>query len=422
MLRLEDCLQVRDLHQQGLSVSQIARTLEMDRKTVRKYLHDTPHPYRRQQPRPRKIDPYRAYLRERWEQGVHNGYKLFREIRQRGYAGGTTQVGALVTSWRQEEQERAFVRFETTPGEQSQIDWAHLGNWQGRRLYCFALTLGYSRLRYIEFTHSQDIEHLLACLIHAFHYCGGVTAVVLADNMKTVIRDRVDGQPQWNPKFLDFAGYYGFVPRVCRPYRPQTKGKIESTVRLVKIDFWPGLTVCPLAELNQQAWHWLAEVNHRVHATTRAIPYERLPHEPLRAIAGQPDDDTSYSSHRLVSKDCLLSYGGSRYSVPHAYAGKSVVVKQPLTGEQMLVCHQEKVIATHRLATQKGQLVSDPGHYEGLPRRSFAPPAAPSATAPVLTPGPGVGRNHIAPEVTERPPAEYECYCAPQEDGHVPAV
>ncbi len=124
----------------------------------------------------------------------------------------------MVSGWRQEGQERAFVRFETAPGEQSQFDWGHFGNWLGQRLYVFALTLCYSRMRYIEFTQRQDLETLLSCLIHAFHYVGGVTATLLTDNMKTVVLARSDGAIQWNPRFLDFASYYGFLPRGVPPH------------------------------------------------------------------------------------------------------------------------------------------------------------------------------------------------------------
>src|ERR1035441_5761438 len=95
----------------------------------------------------------------------------------------------VVAPWREEHRERAFVRFETDPGEHSQMDWGHFGNWDGRRLYGFALTLCYSRMRYLEFTQRQDIHHLQNCMVHAFQYFEGVTERVLTDRMKTVLSD-----------------------------------------------------------------------------------------------------------------------------------------------------------------------------------------------------------------------------------------
>jgi transposase len=223
MLNLEDFMNIRDLKQQGWSVSAIADELSLDRKTVRKHLLEAPQPYKRENPAPCKIDPYRPFLRERWETGVHNARKLLDEIRVRGYDGGYSQLKLAVTPWREEGRERAFVRFETDPGEQSQMDWGHFGNWGGRRLYGFALTMCYSRMRFIEFTQSQDIHHLLSSMVHGLRYFGGVTESVLTDRMKTVLLDQIGGELHFNQKFLQFAAYYGFVPRVCRPYRPETK-------------------------------------------------------------------------------------------------------------------------------------------------------------------------------------------------------
>ena len=415
MVNLEGWMELQAMYQRGMNQSEIARQLGLDRKTVRKYLHRPPQPYGPRAPRPWKLDPYRSYLRERWEQGVHNAHKLWVEIQRRGYAGGYTQVRRLLGGWREEERERAFVRFETSPGEQSQFDWAHFGNWQGRRLYAFALTLGYSRMRYVEFTQRQDLETLLTCLVHAFHYVGGVTETILTDNMKSVVLGRQGDQVRWNPRFLDFASYYGFVPRACHPYRPETKGKIERTIEFLRGNFWPGLSFTSLEDLNRQAWVWMEEVNQQPHRTTREVPYQRLARENLRALSGQPDYDTSYVAYRQVAKDCLVSYRGNRYSVPHRYAGKTVVVKEPVGGGLIRLCYQQQTIAEHQLASGQGGMVIQEEHYGGLVRRprGRSPSAPPSRE---LVAGPGVGRHFAVPEVEVRPLAVYE------EVNHVAAI
>lgn len=415
MLRLEECMEIRKLYHDGVTISEIARRWARDRKTVRKYLQEAPRAYARP-PRKWKIDEYRAYLRERWEQGVTNACRLFHELEKRGYRGGYTQVKSTVREWRREGQERAFVRFETAPGEQSQLDWGHFGNWAGSRLYAFVLLLCWSRMRYVEFTRRQDTETLLNCLVHAFHYFGGVSATVLTDNMKSVVVERIEGQPQWNPRFLDFAAYYGFVPRVCHPYRPETKGKIESTVRYVRSSFWPGIQFESLADLNRQALDWCEEVNGRAHATTRAVPKQRWPQEHLLAIEGRPDYDTSYVSHRQAMKDCLISYKGNRYSVPYVYAGKTVTVREMLDGGILRIFHQQERIAEHPLAVGKGAMVTVATHYGNLPRRERAPILPTHEPLRELVPGPGVGLHHAVPEVELRPLARYE------EVAHVAAI
>ena len=83
MLRLEEFMEIQKLYHDGVSITEVARCLGRDRKTVRKYLHEAPHAYQRK-PRSWKVDGYRSYLRERWEQGVHNRSVLLREVQKRG--------------------------------------------------------------------------------------------------------------------------------------------------------------------------------------------------------------------------------------------------------------------------------------------------------------------------------------------------
>jgi hypothetical protein len=259
-------------------------------------------------------------------------------------------------------------------------------------------------------------------MVHAFEFFGGVTQTVLTDNMKTVVVDRVDGQPRFHAKMLDFAGYYGFVPRVCRPYRPETKGKIESTIRFIKGNFWPGIAFDSLAELNRQALDWSNEVNRRVHTTTREIPQVRFPDEGLTPLNGQPAYDTSYVSHRQVAKDCLFSYRGSRYSVPHLHAGTTVTVREPLDAGVIRVFARNDQIAEHQTATGKGAMIVDPSHYGELPRRSRTAAVKPPLQAVAeLAPGPGVGLHYPIPEVELRSLAIYDAFCG-EEVAYVASV
>jgi hypothetical protein len=232
--------------------------------------------------------------------------------------------------------------------------------------------------------------------------------------MKTVVLERSGGQIHWNGRFLDFAAYYGFLPRVCRPYRPQTKGKIEATVRYVKQNFWPGIAFTDLQDLNRQARQWCEEVNGRVHGTTGQTPRSRLEREGLTPLGGQPDYDTSTAVWREVRKDCLISYRASFYSVPNALAGKRVLVRESAEMDRIRIVYQGQTLAEHRLAAEKGAMVIDPSHYAGLPlgRRQ----AVGARGRAELLPGPGVGHHHLIPEVVMRPLSVYE------EVAHVVAV
>lgn len=126
------------------------------------------------------------------------------------------------------------------------------------------------------------------------------------------------GRIRWNERYLDFATNMGFRPRACRPYRAQTKGKVERAISYVQQNFWCGLKFTDLDDLNAQAQAWANSVaNVRVHGTTGEVPFVQLPHEALQPFDGQRYD-TSIKTERYASRDCLVSYDGNFYSVPAA--------------------------------------------------------------------------------------------------------
>lgn len=309
------------------------------------------------------------------------------------------------------------MRFETEPGQQVQFDWAHFGQifheGRWRKLYGFLMTLGYSRAIYLEFTVSMDIEHFLQGQINAFRYFGGVPEEVLVDNLKSAVLWREGTKVGWNPRYLDFAAHYGFIPSACWPYRPQTKGKVEKTVGYVRGNFWAGIHFTDLADLNEQARVWIDEVaNRRLHQTTRAIPFERLVEErrhltPIEAVAPY---DPSYISQRKVTHDCLISYQGVRYSVPHSYVGKTVTVREPVEGGVLRIYFRDEPIAAHPKSGQKGATIMDEEHYRGLtlPRTGVARETIEPPHGARLSAGPGVGVAFMAPDVEVRPLSVYE--------------
>ena len=128
MLKVEERFMIKEMGQQGLSISEIARRSRRDRKTVRRILTEPVIAERKgRRKRARKIDPYVPYLKRRIELGVMNAQKLYEEIKKQGYAGKERQVRYFVQPYREEKQPQATLRFETEPGEQGQVDWAHFG-------------------------------------------------------------------------------------------------------------------------------------------------------------------------------------------------------------------------------------------------------------------------------------------------------
>lgn len=375
MLNVESRFMIKDLYRNGVTISEIARRTGHDRKTIRMIVLGPVNPLpQKRRARPSKLDAFKPYLERRIEEGVLNCNKLLDELRKQGYQGGRSLLKAFVQPYRAAPRTRATMRFETEPGEQAQVDWGHFGFIEHhgcqRRLYAFIMTLGWSRAMYIEFTISADAAWWLRCHWHAFEYFGGVPRVVLHDNLKTAVLSRDgDGTIHWNPRYLDFADYYGFTPQACRPYRAQTKGKVESGVRYVRHNFWPGLRFVDLADLNQQAWDWLAATaNVRIHGTTGEAPLTRLVLEPLQSLLGKPAYDTSLVAFRRATRDCFVSYGGNYYSVPAPYAGKTLELKETADNELMILNAQDEVIAAHHLATGHNQRIAVPAHYADIRR------------------------------------------------------
>jgi len=413
MLDVEERFMVRDMHRQGLSVSEIARRTGRDRQTIRKVINGTlePEPKARK-PRKRKIDPYVPYLLRRIAVGVLNARKLYGEISKMGYDGKESQVRSLVEPYRPRRLSVATVRFETEPGEQAQVDWGNFGyiehNGKRRRLYAFVMTLGWSRAMYIEFTVSANAASWLRCHVHAFRYLGGVVDVILHDNLKTAVVSRSSsGVTHWNQRYLDFADYYGFTPRACQRYRARTKGKVESGIGYVRGNFWVGLEYVDLADLNRQAMGWLDSVaNVRVHGTTGEVPFERLPDEGLRSIDSMPDYDTSIIVWRRCSRDCLISYEGNYYSAPAEYAGERVMVKATEGGELLVVNAHGEIVASHILRVGSNERVVIAEHYAGIPTSSPIQrrAGARQVAVPDLTPMPWPD----APLVEARPLGVYQ--------------
>jgi hypothetical protein len=115
---------------------------------------------------------------------------------------------------------------------------------------------------------------------------------------------------------MDFAEYYGIVVMLCYPYRPQTKGKIESTIKYLRNNFFKGKTFSDLNDLNNQCRDWLKKVNSQIHGTTHEIPFQRLKGENLNPLSSVPAYMTRQEDARKTSRDCYVSYKGNRYSVP----------------------------------------------------------------------------------------------------------
>ncbi|MDP9164267.1 MAG: IS21 family transposase [Pseudomonadota bacterium] len=382
MIQLGELIMILDLHRQGLSVSAIARRVGIDRKTVRKYIERglEPPSYGPRKPRARRLEPFEAYLRQRVV--AYPGLtasRLLREIREHGYGGGYSAVTDFLREVRPSPTAPFEVRFETPPGEQAQVDFAHFEVIYAdepeavRKVWLFSLVLGYSRLIWARFVAHQDLQTVLRCHMAAFGSLGGVPREILYDRMKTaVIGEDDQAHIVYNRALIDFARHYGFHPKACRPYRAKTKGKVERPFRYIREDFYLARSFRNLDDLNAQLAHWLGTVaNPRVHATTRRVVNEAfaeeklvlqpLPLVPFRAVL---------KLERRVSHEGMVSVGGNFYSVPDATRKRVVEVHS--LADEIRVFEADRLIAVHPVLEGRHQRRLAPGHRKMPTQRATA--------------------------------------------------
>ncbi len=371
MLRSESVIMLHELRAKDKSIRAIVRETGRSRNTVRKYLRVEGIPERKpHRRRSSKLDPYKKTVGELMDQGVFNCEVIYERIKAEGYAGGRTILRNYVKDFRPPRQTPAVRRYETKPGEQAQVDWGeytYIDEVKGevRKLYLFVMILGYSRAIYTEFANRCNANAFNRCLIHAFEYFGGVTDVLLTDRMKTVILGTDDDRkPIWNANFSDLAATLGFTPKVCRPYRPQTKGKVERGIEFVKGNFLAGRRFSDYGDLNQQALSWCDEKNRRIHGSTGERPIDRLKEENLKPLPIFNNYRMFLTEVRKVQRDALVSYDGVRYGVPWQYSGQEVMVRE-LSGTIEILC-DEKVIASHQKRYTSRSTCYLEGQYQGI--------------------------------------------------------
>jgi transposase len=304
---------IKNMVDKGISKAEIARQLGIDRKTVRKYANSDNVPsVKKHSKRASKLDPYRDRIKDLVEKYNLSNVRILEEIRHDGYDGGRTILGDYCFKLRKDRRIQAVYRYETEPGKQSQVDFGEFGyieiDGKRKKLYAFSIIPGYSRMRYAEFTTDISTGNTIKMHLNAFNYFGGFTDTILYDNMKQVVIDRKikASESRFNQKFMDFADYYGIIIRLCYPYRPQTKGKIENTIKYIKYNFFNGREFSDLNDINTQCMEWLNKVNAQVHGTTHEIPVERLKKEILNKTSSVKPYIARNEESRKVSRECYV--------------------------------------------------------------------------------------------------------------------
>jgi len=365
-------LDILMLHRKGLSQRKIARKLGISRNTVKKYLEDLElaGEHRRTRKRKSLLDPYKDNIKAWLEEDMdYTATWIYDRLSAMGFSGSYEIVKRKVSAIKAERQKIAYMRFETEPGCQGQVDFGEFQVEQAegrvKKLYLFSMILGYSRKIYGELIERCDLPTFLDCHIRAFEYFGGVPEQLLYDRMKNVFIGKVAGKKKFNDTLLGFALHYGFNPEVAPAYAAWVKGKIERPYSFIREGFWRGYGFVCMESANRDLQKWLERKEKRVHGTTHEVVLLRFARErphlrglPLQAF------DTSYRVYRKVHKDCTVRFEGNSYVVAHTLVGEKILLR--VKDKAMRIFSNDSLVVTYEIPEGKGHLVQDKRFYEAL--------------------------------------------------------
>lgn len=370
MIHKEACMDVWGLKRQGKSERAISRETGLHRTTVKKYLEQEEMPEYRKVERVSVLESYKPMVKALLAQEDYQATKVWELIKPHGYNGSYDVVKRYVRVLKGERDKVAYIRFETLPGLQAQVDFGEFAivypDGREKKLYCFVMVLGFSRHMYVEFVDRCTMPVFLDCHINAFNHFGGVPGEILYDNMKNVVVKRLVGTVKFNDTMMDFACHYRFKPVACPAYSPWCKGKVERPIDYVRESFWRGYIYSNTEKTNADMLTWVnTTAFERIHGTTKQKVSDRFGLEKNKlGDIPRRSYDTAAKYTRKVQKDCRISFGGNLYGIPHKCVGKTILIR--FKDGHLRVYNDNELVIEYEACTGKGQVREYPWIYEEL--------------------------------------------------------
>lgn len=366
---MEDWVTIKNLkkHNPKLGTRQIARLLGVSRNTVKKALQRNEVPEYKRQKKISVLEPFRDIISEMSNVKKFKGSRILNEVKSKGYKGSQTAFYDFLSKVKISEQKH-FTPYETAPGEQAQFDWSPytvLIGGEFTKIYLYSYINSFSRYQIFEVSLSQNQAAVFEALENSIIESEGICLRVQTDNAKAFVINASKNNFQWNPRYLTLSAHYGFTPTRSLPGHPWSKGKVEKPFSFVETHFIAGSSFEDFPDLQSKLKEFQNDVNSRVHSATKTKPAELFNKEKL-SLLNLPEyryvgvkEDT-----RKVSYDCLISYNGSRYSVPWMFAGKFVWIKISKGYYLQIYSQSNKLIAEHKLSVKKGSTIIIQEHYK----------------------------------------------------------
>jgi transposase len=372
-ISLELRAQILRLHQvERWPAGTIARQLRLHRDTVKRVLRASSLMVPTLSPRARQIDAYLPLITATLTKFPRlTASRLHVMVQERGYRGASSHFRHQVAKLRPRRNPEAFLRLRTLPGEQSQIDWAHFDHivvGKARRpLMAFVMTLSYSRRIFLHFSLNARMDSFLTGHVLAFEAFGGVPHVILSDNLKSAVLERIGDAIRFNPQYLAFAAHYRFEPRPVAVARGNEKGRVERSIRYIRDNFFAARTFVDVDDLNSQARTWTAGA-----ASDRPWPEgsqmtvgAAFDHERPRLMSMPPNPYPLEERVEVQSaKTPYVRFDLNDYSIPHTHVQRSLTVLA--SADRIRILDGTSVLAEHPRSFDKAAQIEKPEHLEAL--------------------------------------------------------
>ena len=301
------------------------------------------------------------------EDSARSAVNVLQKLRLAGYKGGLTILKDYLRTRRPESEPKAYLSMEFLPGQAAQVDWGDFGDpfgW-GRKLWCFVMVLCWSRMLYLQFTFSANLESFLRRHENAFRFFGGVPQEIWYDNLATAVAERKQKLIRFNPRFLAYSGFHGFKPVACNPASGHEKGRVEDGVKYIRYNFWPGRSFQNTGDLNGQAGGWRDQfANKRLHASTRKIPELVYGEEKSHLRSWREGFETDEIRSLKVSHQFRVAFDANDYSVPWRLSGRVLTVRAD--DDSVHFYSGTKRVTAHPRCWQKKLAMINAKHQEGL--------------------------------------------------------
>lgn len=405
MLSERSSVDIHALHRRGMTISEIARRTNHDRKTIRAHLAGERQPGVRKRASPDPFDRFADYVTARLTEDPHLwAMTLLDELRRLGFTGSyptlTRQIRtrslrpACVACAHVTKRANAIIAH--PPGEETQFDWIELPDappgwgYPTKRAYALVGSLAHSGSWRAVLSPSMDEPHLLAAMTALLALLGGLTRTWRFDRMRTVLNPATG---DLTPMFAAFAKHHGVTAVVCRPRSGNRKGVVEKNNHTAAQRWWRTLadeTTVEQAQASLEAFARRQDGRKREgeHGTTTAAAMraaERLhplPPTPFPVIV---------TEQRTATRQALIDWRGNRYSVPPELAAARVTVQHRLGAAVIdIATASGVVVARHRLAEPGlGVTIRDTGHVTALETIALAsaPPGRPHRRKERIPPG-----------------------------------